>query len=148
MRGTLRERFDAKVRKTRTYWVWTGALIPKGYGMIGSEGQRKLAHRVSYELFIGPIPEGIFVLHRCDNRQCVNPKHLFLGTNSDNMQDMIKKGRARHQRGEQCSFSRLNAALVQSIRSDPRTSDAIAKQIGVNPSTVERVRRRETWRHI
>jgi hypothetical protein len=148
MKGTLQQRFEAKIYKTQTCWIWTGALIPKGYGMIGKDGGRELAHRVAYELFIGPIPEGMFVLHRCDNRRCVNPKHLFLGTNTDNMQDMIAKGRARHIRGEECSFAKLNAELVRSIRIDTRTCEAIATELGLSATTVERARSRKTWRHI
>lgn len=68
---------------------WAGLRFRDGYGRVGS----KQAHRVAWEQTYGPIPEGLFVLHRCDNRPCVNPEHLFLGTNTDNMQDMVAKGR-------------------------------------------------------
>lgn len=93
----LAERFNKKWQPvTETgCWLWTGA-ITKGYGMIGSGlGDRRtlLAHRVSWELCNGPVPAGLHVLHKCDTPACVNPDHLFLGTHTDNMCDMTKKGR-------------------------------------------------------
>jgi len=74
-------------------WEWIGSKNPKGYGCFRVRGTLKPAHRVAYDLFVGIIPEGLRVLHKCDNRACVNPKHLWLGTNQDNTNDMISKGR-------------------------------------------------------
>jgi hypothetical protein len=80
-------------------WIWTGSLHYKGYGMIakrrGNKFKPTTAHRESWEMHKGPIPAGLFVLHRCDVRCCVNPNHLFVGTAKDNTHDMIRKGRAR-----------------------------------------------------
>lgn len=77
-------------------WNWTGARLPKGYGIVGiSQGKHKYTHRVAWELTNGPIPEGLWVLHRCDNPPCCNPAHLFIGNNRDNVLDMIQKGRAK-----------------------------------------------------
>jgi len=94
---TLLKRLKAKILYHRSgCWIFAGARLPKGYGKIGvgSRGEGwMLAHRASYECFVGPVPEGMCVLHRCDNPSCVNPDHLFLGTKSDNTQDCIKKGR-------------------------------------------------------
>jgi hypothetical protein len=92
-------RFWAKVQRGEGCWEWQGANNGKGYGCFGKEGSRPYyAHRFSWELHAGPIPDGLFVLHRCDNRRCVNPEHLFLGTQGDNMRDMIAKGRGRWSR--------------------------------------------------
>ena len=94
----MTERFWENVSKTETCWVWIGHRKETNYGVI-SEGKRKgrpkSAHRYSWEIHNGPIPEGLCVLHRCDNPPCVNPEHLFLGTLADNAQDMLAKGRGR-----------------------------------------------------
>lgn len=74
---------------------WQGYRMPNGYGHVAFLGRMRLAHRVAYELTHGPIPEGMLVCHRCDNPPCTDPEHLFLGTHSDNVQDMLRKGRCR-----------------------------------------------------
>lgn len=98
----LEARFLSKVLKSDGCWLWTGALN-RGYGGIKFNGRQRAAHRISYELFIGPITEGLAVCHRCDVRTCVNPAHLFLGTLHDNTQDMLSKGRAPHQSQTHCA---------------------------------------------
>ena len=98
-RLSLEERFWAKVKKTDGCWVWTGSAQHNGYGYlhIGDKTNRKpmRAHRVSWELHNGPIPTGLWVLHRCDNPPCVRPEHLWLGDRTDNMRDCAAKGRVR-----------------------------------------------------
>lgn len=99
---TLKDRFIEKISIGNDCWLWLGGVLANtmGYGQIGIGGRRDrktlLAHRVSYELFIGPIPSGLQVLHECDNPPCVRPRHLFLGTQLDNMKDMMNKGRGRY----------------------------------------------------
>lgn len=98
----LAERFWRRVDKSGPCWIWTGAQGHHGYGRIGiggHDGPTVLAHRVAWELSNGPVPEGLCVLHRCDNPPCVNPDHLFVGTQADNIRDCKEKGRMRNGRG-------------------------------------------------
>lgn len=98
---TIFERFHSKVIDNGSCKEWSGYISSKGYGRInlskGIENKVALAHRVAWELVHGPIPNGIFVCHKCDNRKCVNVDHLFLGTNTDNMRDASNKGRVKNQ---------------------------------------------------
>lgn len=90
----MHERFLNKIKKTKSCWIWMGAMTSTGYGNFFISGRNNdRAHKYSYRHYIGKIPSGICVLHKCDNRICVNPKHLFLGTHKDNMVDCSQKGR-------------------------------------------------------
>lgn len=86
-----------KIDKVGDCWVWNGTVGNHGYGKINDFGDMVLTHRVSYEATYGKIPEGMQVLHKCDVKLCVNPDHLFIGTQKDNVQDMLRKGRNRNQ---------------------------------------------------
>lgn len=125
---------------------WTGFIKPNGYGQI-SDGKRvRLTHRVAYEVARGPIPDGFCVCHRCDNRRCVNPNHLFLGTQSDNIRDMFAKGRNRDQRGAAGPRAKLTSEAVLAIRESTATQLEIARQFGVHQVTVGRIRTGITWK--
>ncbi len=89
------ERYWSKVNKTDSCWLWTAAIQQKGYGTLMCDKERHSVHRISWTLHNGQIPHGCFVCHKCDVPNCVNPEHLFLGDNTDNMQDASKKGRLK-----------------------------------------------------
>lgn len=112
----IEQRFWEKVNKTDDCWEWTAALNSSGYGTISVNGKERRAHRISWQLHYGTIPEGMLVCHKCDNRKCVNPDHLFLGTNSDNIHDCCVKGRRPRQSGENNNSAKLTSDDVEEIR--------------------------------
>ena len=159
---TTEERFYAMVSKTPTATgciEWLGCFS-HGYGRFGIEGGKKtvLASRYAWELAHGPIPAGLNCLHKCDNPKCVNvgvngESHIWLGTQSENVDDMHAKGRANHppQPGERNGFSKLTTAQVLDIRSDKYatwTEKAIAAQFGVKTSCISSILLRKSWKHI
>ena len=145
------------MHRTETCWLWTGATRNFGYGVInmgGRNGKIEAAHRVSWMLYVGEIPAGAFVCHRCDVPLCVNPSHLFIGTASDNVRDMVSKGRHDKQsrtRGERHWASKLTESDVRAIRSERAHGDtlkAIASRHGVSLQAVWRIVQGEHWRHV
>jgi hypothetical protein len=134
-------------------WLWMGARTPEGYGyrvVVKPYATRRVASRMAYEFTHGPIPPRMCVCHRCDNPPCVNPAHLFLGTNADNAADRAAKGRTTH--GEQSHLSRLTADQVRAIRGRYMTGGVsmrqLAREYGVDRRTISLILRRATWRHI
>jgi hypothetical protein len=133
-------------------WPWTGRTGSHGYGLIrrGEGDYANLeAHRASWELHRGQIMDGLWVLHHCDNRPCVRPDHLFLGTSPDNHADMVSKG--RQARGEKTNTARLTESQVLEIRqrraSGERQTD-LAREFSVSVNTIGNIFRRETWAHL
>ena len=110
------------------------------------KGVHTYMHRFSYELHFGSVPEGLFVLHHCDNPSCVRPDHLFLGTNQDNMADKVLKG--RHPRGNQVYNAKLNPDAVRDIQTSGLSNGVLAKKYNVSPSAVREVRIGRNWKHI
>lgn len=145
---TLKERFEKYVGKTAGCWEWTGHRERSGYGRLFVSGAPERAHRISFRLHKGIVPDGMCVCHTCDNRSCVNPVHLFLGTRADNNADMRLKGRARGKKGEKHHLAKLTADQVRAIRNLPQSNVAIAKQFGVSRLAVWEIRTRRTWSHI
>lgn len=137
-------------------WEWTGRRMKDGYGRPHiTKTESVLAHRLSYELHIGPIPDGLCVLHRCDNPPCVRPSHLFLGTRADNAADMIHKGRRRpdsvQPRGAHHPAARLTDAHVREIRSlsaNGWTYKRLGAKYGVHPMHIGLIVRRKRWAHV
>jgi hypothetical protein len=150
----LEDRFWREVQKSDHCWTWTGWLTPMGYGKISAKTNGKwrpiLAHRLSYELAYGTIPDNLFVCHHCDNPTCVRPDHLFLGTNKDNIQDMVAKG--RQQRGAKVTASKMTEAQVTEIRqryaAEGITKTALAREYGIGKPAIGDILNRVTWKHI
>lgn len=153
---TISERFWSKVDKSgsdNACWIWTAHKNKKGYGYFGIGNTVQQSHRVSWELTYGEIPDGLCVLHNCpdgDNPSCVNPKHLFLGTNIDNVRDMDKKGRRAV--GENAPNRKLTANQVRYIRKRHSEGDItfaeLGRQMGVKGDTISDVVRRKFWKSI
>lgn len=134
-------------------WLWTAATKPNGYGILGKcDGTRdnQYAHRFAYEHFIGPIPPGLQVCHRCDVRNCVNPEHLFLGTQADNQADMVAKGRSL--RGERHNLARVTEPVVLEIRrlwdDEGALQRELADRFGITKQQVSNIVRGHAWKHL
>lgn len=146
--------FWKMVDKSGACWRWTAGKTAAGYGSLAWHGKTALAHRLAWEFTMGPIPIGLYVCHRCDVCDCVNPAHLFLGTQRDNLQDMVRKGRHRgpkpsdHLRGEAHPAAKLTEELVRILRAAPKGKiSETARALGVNKWTAfDAVKRR--WKHI
>ena len=157
----LIDRFKAKyeIDPLTKCWNWTASTNGRGYGRIGLDGGKVYAHRLSWELKNGPIPEnkdahGICVLHKCDNPSCVNPDHLFIGTQSENVADMMEKGRGGYtaHKGEAHGGSKLyesDVIEIRSIYSKGKTSQrALAKIFNVNQGQIWKIVNLKSWSHI
>jgi hypothetical protein len=144
----LEERFWRYVAIGDDCWTWTGSLAGR-YGVLrGPKRTRLYAHRLSYEIHNGPIPEGLCILHSCDNPLCVNPAHLRVGTMADNMKDCVKRG--RRPRGEKCSYAKLTQSSVDLIRRQARNGipqKTLATQFGVSKSLICQIVNRKVWTH-
>lgn len=171
-RTPLEVRFWAKVDRSggpTACWTWIGCKNPLGYGQIGAGGKRGKhlwAHRVSYELAKGPIPAGLLVLHLCDNPPCVNPAHLCVGDQKENMAQMCERGRYTPRvlpsgdshplrrnpglaaRGELNGTARLTDEAVREIRRSSDSQRALARRFGVSRRAIVFVKHGTTWKHV
>jgi len=150
--------------RTNGCWEWTAARSYQAYGISALDGRKQQAHRVSYQLFVGKIALGRLACHRCDHPWCVNPKHLFIGTQQDNMSDMKRKGRSatgsKHMsvvhpeslhRGEAQYKSKLTEHDVKVIRqlvSLGQSCQQISDTFNINRQHIGRIKNRKAWRHI
>lgn len=141
-------------------WLWPGAPNASGYGGYSLHGKTQLAHRVSYAAFKGPIPKGtgdrfgLVVMHKCDTPACVNPEHLLVGTQRENIDDRHKKGRSRSdgsRQGVSHHMAKLNESTVLEVRRRVAMGDqqcVVAMEFGLSPVHVSMIVRRRIWRHI
>lgn len=142
------ERLATKTVRKGDCLIFTGCLNASGYGTIQVNRKSLLAHRVSYEIHKGPIPEGLVVMHSCDMPSCVEPRHLSAGTQADNVEDMISKGRKVVLKGTSHGRARLSDADVLQIYHSDLSDSELAKQFRVNRSVPWKIRRGKLWAHI
>lgn len=143
--------FGHSVQKADGCWQWLGSKDKDGYGTIKLRGRRvRKAHRLSYELHKGEIPEGMQVCHSCDNPECANPSHLFIGTTQDNKNDSIAKG--RHIKGTdlywKVKLSEADVVAIRRAQGSGVTSYQLAEKYGVNAVSIQYIWKRRTWKHI
>ena len=142
------ERIESKVEKVAECgcWIWMGSITTRGYGQILSNNKTFYAHRASYMAFKGEIPEGQYVCHKCDTVSCVNPEHLFLGTQKQNLQDMARKGRSTI--GERNPQAKLTVEQVLQIREMQGSHQEIADLMNISRSNVGLIKNRGRWNHV
>lgn len=153
---SLAERFErcCSPEPTSGCWLWTGATSKAGYGQISVVGRIRYAHRVALELGGKTIPSGLMALHRCDNKACVNPAHLYIGTAKQNTRDAYARGllrrgpRAKPVRASWAKLTRQTAEQAFERWRFGETQTSIAKSLGVSQSCISSLVRGESWRHI
>lgn len=154
---TREERFWKQVRieSENECWIWTGSRTKNGggarYGGFSDSGKTSRAHRVSYEMDKGEIPRGMVVRHKCDNTLCVNPHHLEVGTQKQNVADRDARGRSVYRKGEKHGLSKITEDIVRIIRDlieKGYLQKDIAFAFGITPSSVTAIKKRRVWAHV
>lgn len=151
MKLTALDRFEKKLIKDNLTGCWNwNAGYGRGYGLFYMEGKHQGAHRASYKLYKGPIANGLSVLHSCDNPNCVNPDHLFLGTHDDNMKDKVKK--SRQPKGANVTGHKLLESQILEIRAKycpyKYTIKKLAQEYGISRSNIHRIISYKLWKHL
>ena len=143
------ERFSEKYRVDLITgcWLWQKSLVD-GYGTFSVNGKPVRAHRHSYELFVQPIPAGMYILHTCDRRNCVNPAHLYAGNQKQNVRDCIDRGRRCSTLGEENGNAKLTTEDILEIRKDPRVTLVISQSYKISTEQVRRIKHKASWSHV
>jgi hypothetical protein len=144
--NTIEDLLDKIFIQENGCWEFSGACNNKGYGTFYIKGVNYKTHRLAYEYYKGSIPENLMVLHDCDNRRCCNPEHLFLGTNKDNVNDRVIKGRSAINNGANNYFASLSHEQANEIRNSSATTSILAAKYMVDRSTIKRIRAGRTYK--
>jgi len=142
---SMEERFWEKVDRTGSCWLWKGYKLKKGYGQFRINDKAKRAHRVSFSLMKGEIPDGLCVLHHCDNPSCVNPDHLYLGTEKDNARDRDLRHRRKSTRGVLHGRAKINWQDVEIMRQSSKPHSYFAKKYNLDASHIGKIRKNKYW---
>jgi hypothetical protein len=147
---SVKEYFDARIEMIPECgcWIWKLSTNEKGYGLVKIKRKLYKTHRLSWLIYRGEIPQGLCVLHTCDTPSCVNPNHLFLGTQQDNMKDCLTKKRFNPNRGEKVSSSKLTSKQVMEIRNSNDIQENLARKYNVSQANISIIKLRQGWRHI
>lgn len=136
-------------------WLWLGCVCNKGYGLVTIARETRRAHRVGYQIATGIAPGSLHVLHKCDTPRCINPAHLFLGTNAENVMDKVRKGRqavgvliSARMCGERQGISKLTTAQVLEIRRSNESGVDLARRFNISQSVISEIRHRKSWTHV
>jgi hypothetical protein len=142
----IEEAFDNRVVKTNGCWIWIGAINSKGYGVF----RKERAHRISYRLNVSEIKPSDVVCHKCDNPRCVNPNHLFVGTQADNVHDMDSKNRRKTKtmHGIEHPKAKLTDDDIREIRSSKLSRKELEIKFNVSKTLIARILRKEVWKHV
>jgi hypothetical protein len=151
--GSIEKKLMSRiVKQPDGCWIWQGATSSSGYGHFMWDGQLLKAHRVSYEVHIGPIPKGLWVIHKCDVRACCCPDHLSVGTDQDNADDRETKGRGVYLHGQSNGRAMLTDSKVREIRrllaACRHTGREIGNMFGVSEYIISDIKRGKSWRHV
>ena len=135
-------------------WLWTASLYSNGYGQSSLVQYERKAHRLSYEVFVGPLTPGMSVCHKCDTPSCVNPDHLFLGTHQENMQDRSRKGRTWNKprwvgtKNPRTLLTEEQVTAIRRLHSEGLAYTTLAGMYGMQPSGIRKIVKRLNWAHV
>lgn len=146
MTATYLSRFWSKVAIGDGCWEWQAYRMKNGYGTAYVGGRKRTAHRVAFSLWHGKDPGGKLVCHHCDNRGCVRPSHLYLGSHKDNSSDMVERGRST--KGESHPLARLTKSDVLAIRASKKSGVALAREYGVSAPHISDILSGKKWGHL
>ena len=146
----MSNKLEIKIEDTGCFTCVSHCPDSKGYPKMSINANQRYIYRIVYEECFGEIPKGMLIRHKCDNRLCVNPEHLEIGTYQDNMDDKMKRKRDRYNpaRGERQAFSKLTENQVKEVLKDNRKHGEIAKDFGVTRQTIQCIKSRKTWKHV